>query len=464
MYNALGVQVSGCDNADSPTLRGLAAAGVGVSIGHDVAHIVDADTVVVSSAIREDNPELVAAKAAGKRIWHRSTALASLMMGKRGVAVAGTHGKTTTTGLLAMMLATAGADPSYVIGAPLASNGKSWHLGTGDIFIVEADESDGSFLQYLVETVVITNIEADHLDNWGTEQAYAAGFERLVAAPAVRRIVINLNDPGARRLVGWLDANGRGDLVFAYGHPPVVPVAASLYVDEIRETDAGIRAVTHGPDMCPDANLVLQLHGRHNIENATAALLAAQLLGAGQAAALLAAATFGGAERRFQRVGEVGGIRVFDDYAHHPSEVAATLSAARSVAGAGRVIAAFQPHLYTRTRDFAREFGAALSAADEVVLTDVYAAREDPIPGVNGRLILESVSATSHWVQRRDDVAAVLSGIAREGDVVVTLGAGDITQVGPVLVDLLRDKELTAPDSSRSDEASGAPDTEQTRE
>ncbi|MDR0836975.1 MAG: UDP-N-acetylmuramate--L-alanine ligase [Propionibacteriaceae bacterium] len=441
MFHALGSRVSGCDQADSVALQELSAAGVEVSIGHDAAHIDGADTIVVSSAIREDNPELVAARAAGKRIWHRSQALASLMLGHHGVAVAGTHGKTTTTGLLTSMLATSGLDPSYVIGAPMAATGKSWHLGSGDIFVVEADESDGSFLQYPVRTAIVTNVEADHLDNWGTPQAYAAGFERFVSSPTLQHVILNLNDAGARRLAAGLDANGWSERVYGYAHPPVTPVAASLFVDGLRETSTGIQARTHGPHLCPDANLSLKLHGRHNIENAAAALLAAQLLGAGQAAALLGASTFGGAERRFQAVGNVSGVagvRVFDDYAHHPSEISATLSAARAVAGEGRVIAAFQPHLYTRTRDFASQFGAALSAADEVVLTDIYAAREDPIPGVTGRLILRAVSAPSHWVPAREDVAAALQQIVKLGDVVVTLGAGNITQVGPELVELLR--------------------------
>jgi UDP-N-acetylmuramate--alanine ligase len=449
MFHALGSHVSGCDQSDSLALQELATAGVEVSIGHDVAHAADADTIVVSSAIREDNPELVAARAAGKRIWHRSQALAALMLGKHGVAIAGTHGKTTTTGLLAAMLTTSGLDPSYVIGAPIAATGKSWHLGSGDIFVVEADESDGSFLQYPVQTAIITNVEADHLDNWGTPQAYAAGFERFVSAPALQHVVVNLNDPGARRLAAHLDAGSWSERVFGYAHPPVTPVAASLFVDGIHETDAGIQARTHGPDLCPDANLVLKLHGRHNIENAAAALLAAQLLGAGQAAALLAASTFTGAERRFQSVGEAAGVRVFDDYAHHPSEITATLAAARAVAGEGRLIVAFQPHLYSRTRDFAAQFATALSAADEVVVTDVYAAREDPIPGVSGRLIVDALNTSSHWVPKREDVATTLARLAHEGDVVITLGAGDITQVGPVVVQLL------STDSSESHYAQG---------
>lgn len=435
IYHDLGVDVRGSDQVDSANLRDLAALGVTTWVGHDASHLAGARTVVVSSAIRPDNPELVEARRLGLRIWHRSAALAALMLGHEGVSVAGTHGKTTTTGMVATMLDHAGADPSYVIGSPLAATGRAAHLGSGEVFVVEADESDGSFLQYPSQIVVVTNVEADHLDNWGTPQAYFDGFVRMATRPEVRYVVTNVDDPGAAELASRLEGTGTVKVV-TYGESENA---------EVRLVDVDLAGTTaratlvHGPTR---GRLELQVPGRHNLCNAAAAYCVGSLLGIGHEELLAGAAAFTGTLRRFQLIGRVEGVSVFDDYAHHPTEIRATLGAARrAVAGGGRVLACFQPHLFSRTRDFADEFGQALAPADRVFVTDVYPAREDPIPGVTGKLVHDAVVAaggSSRWVPDKQDLPEALAEEARPGDLVITLGAGDVTLVGPVLVRLLR--------------------------
>ena len=430
-YADLGVPVSGSDANDSATLRALAERGLDVNVGHDAGRIAHVDTVVVSSAVRESNPELAAARAAGLRVWHRSAALAALMLGRRGVAVTGTHGKTTTTGMVAEMLTACGQDPSYVIGSPLASSGLSWHLGAGDAFVVEADESDGSFLQYPAEIVVLTNIEADHLDNWGTAENYRDGFVRLATLPGVRTVVLNADDPGARGVAGPI--RGSGKRVVTVGEA----ADADVRLSGLELDGPTARAQLTSSD---DAGAVaLQVPGRYNLHNAAAAYAVARALGVSGPAARAAAGVFAGTHRRFQFIGEAGGARVYDDYAHHPTEVRALLVAARAVAGPGRVIACFQPHLFTRTRDFAGEFGAALALADEVVVLDVYPAREDPIPGVTGELVARAAAAAAgpdrvHYVADKAAAPQALAALLRPGDLVLTVGAGDVTLVGPALV------------------------------
>ncbi len=431
MYHDLGVAVSGSDQADSAVLRELAGEGITTFVGHDPAHLGEARTVVISSAIHDDNPELVEARRRGLRIWHRSAALAALMLGRRGIAVAGTHGKSTTTGMCAVMLGEAGLDPSYVIGAPLATTGTSSHLGGGDVLVVEADESDGTFLQYPARIVMVTNVEADHLDNWGTPEEYFQGFERFATGPSVHGVVINADDAGAAELAGRLGDQVR---VLRYGEAP----DSDVRVTDVRQEGTSTSAtLTYGSDT---GTLRLQVPGRHNIVNAAGAYAVGRLLGVGHEKLLEGAARFGGTLRRFQSKGECDGVRVFDDYAHHPTEIRATLTAARKVAAGGRLVACFQPHLYTRTRDFADDFGAALALADVVVLTDVYAAREDPIPGVTGELLQRSAvahGADAHYVPDKRDLPAALLELVRPGDLVLTLGAGDITLVGPLLLDEL---------------------------
>jgi UDP-N-acetylmuramate--alanine ligase len=429
LYAELGLEVSGSDQADSTMLAELAGRGVRVHVGHSAEQLGSAGTVVVSSAIRADNAELVAAQERGLRVWHRSAALAALMLDRPGVAVAGTHGKTTTSGMLAHILTECGTDPGYVIGSPLATTGTSFRLGTGP-FVVEADESDGSFRQYPADTSVITNIEADHLDNWATPEAYLAGFAAFAAHAT--QVVADTDDPGIRAVLGERDPAATGWIT--YGEQP----PARHVLTDIRQQGFRIRGQLGAVD------LELAVPGRFNLANAAAAVLAAHSLGVPLEEAARAMSGFRGTHRRFTPVGSVRGIDVIDDYAHHPTELTATLAAARSgvTERGGRVIACFQPHLYSRTRDFAEEFGAALAAADEVVLMDIYGAREEPIPGVTSAALVRSCRAhggSAHLISDRARVAPILAGLARAGDVVLTLGAGDITRIAPEVVDALED-------------------------
>ena len=438
-YHELGIPVSGCDRTDSPALRHLAELGIETHVGHDPAQLEGVSTVVVSSAIPPDNVELVAARRAGLRVWHRSTALAALMLGHRGVSVAGTHGKTTTSAMIATMVAAAGADPSYVVGSPLATTGESARIGRGAPFIVEADESDGSFWQYPTSIAVITNIEADHLDNWGTSERYADGFARFATAERVEQVVINGDDPGARALAERL----RADPAVRAG---VITYGESAGVDA-RLTDVSSAGMTARARLDHDGRehgLELAVPGRHNLWNAAAAFVVGELLGLDADALLAGARSFAGTSRRFQLVGAValdgGDVTVVDDYAHHPTEIARALEAGRGAAGGGRLIACFQPHLFSRTRIFAEEFGRALAAADLVVLTDVYPAREEPEPGVTGELVADAARAAGadvRYVPDKTGLPAALAGLVRGGDLVMTLGAGDITRVGPALLERL---------------------------
>ena len=431
-YHRLGVTVSGSDRADSPALRHLAELGVRTHVGHDAAQLGDARTVVVSSAIPADNPELVAAQERGLRVWHRSAALGALMLGRRGVAITGTHGKTTTTGMVAAMLSAIGADPGYVIGSPLAATGESAALGTGAAFVVEADESDGSFLQDPAEIVAITNIEVDHLDNWGTPEAYVAGFADLVTAAGVRTVVLPADDLQADILAAL--ARDAGKRVVTVG--------------EADDADVRISGTELGPDVTAcrltasgdDGRLALAVPGAFNLHNAAAAYAVGRELGHDGAALREALGSFTGTLRRFEFKGRAGGVRVYDDYAHHPTEVAAVLTAAlgRVVRG-GRLVAVFQPHLFSRTRDFAAEFASALGLADLVVVCDVYPARERAadFPGVTAELIAGPLRDAGHTVAHVPTLDAALDGLPgllRTDDLVLTIGAGDITVLGPALV------------------------------
>ncbi|MFT8396266.1 UDP-N-acetylmuramate--L-alanine ligase [Propionibacterium sp.] len=439
-YHERGVPVSGCDQVDSPTLRQLADTGIRTWVGHDIAHLDGISTLVVSSAIREDNIEVVEARRRGLRIWHRSAALAALMLGHDTVSVAGTHGKTTTTSMIATMAARAGAEPSYVVGSPLASTRTSANIGSGRPFIVEADESDGSFLQYPTQIAVITNVETDHLDNWGTHERYAQGFERFATGPDVRAVVIDADDTGTRELTGRLRAMpSAGRRVISYGEDPSADVRLRDVVLEGMHSSATL-------DFEGDSyQLALNVPGRHNLWNASAAFVAGRLLGLDATDLIAGASAFAGNLRRFQPVGQVplpgGRLALFDDYAHHPTEIRAALAAARHAVPGGRLVACFQPHLYSRTQEFAEEFGAALALADVVVVTDIYGAREDPVPGVTGQLVADAAArsgADTHYVADKTRLPAALAQLVRGGDLVMTLGAGDITLVGPLLLEQLK--------------------------
>lgn len=437
LYAELGVRVSGSDQADSVALRELRRQGVAAHVGHDAAYLGDAETVVVSSAVRESNVELAEARRRGLRIWHRSAALGALMLERTGVVVTGTHGKTTTSAMIAVLLAECGADPSYVIGSPLTTSGRGSWIGGGEAFVIEADESDGSFLQYPAEIVVVTNIEADHLDNWGTPRAYAEGFVQLALQPTVRTVVLDADDPGTQALAAALAGSGK----------QVVRVGEATDAD-IRISDLGFAGATAHALLQADEDvgpLELAVPGRHNLHNAAIAYAAGRALGLDGARLRAAAAAFNGTYRRFQRVAEVDGITIVDDYAHHPTEVVATLTAARVYAGDQRVVACFQPHLFTRTRDFAAEFAQALTLADQVVVLGIYPAREDPISGVTGDLVADALrqligAGRVHYVEPVTEAADVLAGLVVPGDLVITLGAGDVTGVGAVLADRLRER------------------------
>jgi len=431
-----GITVSGSDAKDSPVLAELAALGATVYPSHAAAHLGAADTVVVSTAIRETNPEYRAARDRGLLVLPRAAALAAVMAGRRTIAVAGTHGKTTTTSMLAVMLRAAGADPSFVIGGTLRPSGEGAYDGAGDLFVAEADESDGSFLVYAPHVAIVTNIEPDHLDHYGTPEAVAKAFVDF--ADRVRPdgvLVTCVDDPGARALAE--SARGRGVRVYGYGES----AAADARIGAVIRDRPGWAFALTLPDHVPVAARVPEPK-RHDVANAAAALTAGLYLGLPADRLVAGLAGFAGTNRRFELRGEAGGVRVYDDYAHHPTEVAATLRAARQVAGEGRVIAVFQPHLYSRTAFFAADFGAALGLADEVVVLDVYAAREDPVPGVTGALVADAVPRPAErvrFVPDQDAVPGAVAALATPGDVVFTLGAGDVTELGPRILAAFED-------------------------
>jgi UDP-N-acetylmuramate--alanine ligase len=432
---ARGTAVSGSDAKDSAGLAALRALGAQVHVGHDAAHLAGlgpADTVVVSSAVRESNPELAAARAAGVRVLHRSQALAAVMRGCRGVAVAGTHGKTTTTAMVTVALQHCGADPSFAIGGELTEGGANAHDGSGDVFVAEADESDGSFLLYHPQVAIVTNVEPDHLDHYGTPEAVAAAFDAFADTVAPGGLVVACaDDPGSARMAAAVRERRPDVTVRTYGF-------AADADTRITSTDGeGLAVLRSGADV---ERLHLRVPGRHNVLNAAAAWTASTGLGFPGAVVAAGLDGFAGTRRRFESRGVVSGVAVVDDYAHHPTEVAAVLRAARDVAGEGRVLAVFQPHLYSRTRIFGTEFGEALGLADEVVVMDVYAAREDPEPGVSGALVAAAVPLPADrvaYVPSWSAVAEEVAGRARAGDLVLTIGAGDVTMLGPEILTAL---------------------------
>ncbi len=435
---ARGVPVSGSDAGSAHVLAELAALGADVHTGHDPSHLGRADTVVVSSAIRPSNPELAAARDRNLRVLPRAAALASIMMGRRATAIAGTHGKTTTTSMLTTILRECGAEPGYVIGGVLAETGRGAEDGAGPDLVVEADESDGSFLMLSPYVAVVTNVEADHLDNYsGLDEiraAFAAFARRITPGGA---LVTCADDAGARALA---DGAREQDLrVRGYGEA----ADADYRATEITPRGMGatfVLTAAAGPSGPWSSPVTIAVPGRHNVLNAAAAIAAAAELGIEGPRAAAALAAYRGAQRRMEPKGEADGVRVLDSYAHHPTEVAADLAAARDLADGGRVIAVFQPHLFSRTRIFATELGAALSRADEVVVLDIYAAREDPEPGVTGQLVTAAVPDGRARFQPGPlaAVPAVIADLAKPGDLVLTMGAGDVTTLGPAIVAALR--------------------------
>ncbi len=437
---ARGVKVSGSDAAASDLLTALAGEGADVHVGHAAANINGADTLVVSTAIREDNPELAEARRRGLRVLHRAAALASLMLGRRGIAVAGTHGKSTTTGMVTTILRHAGMAPGYVIGAILAETGLGAEDGDGAMFVAEADESDGSFLMLAPEVAIVTCVEADHLDNYADLAQIQGAFRRFAGQIIPGGLLIACaDDPGARALATAVPPGVR---VRTYGEAP----DADYRLTGVRPQGMTLRfEVTAGPaagaGAAAPARLEAGVPGRHNAMNATAAYAAALELGLSPGVAAAGLAAYRGVHRRLQPKGEAAGVLVLDSYAHHPTELAADLRAAREIRPGGRVLAVFQPHLFSRTRIFAAEFGAALGLADEAFVLDVYAAREDPEPGVTGRLVAQAApGGQARFVPDRADLPAAVADAARPGDLVLTMGAGDVTALGLPIVAALRQR------------------------
>ncbi|MDG3011997.1 UDP-N-acetylmuramate--L-alanine ligase [Rhodococcus sp. D2-41] len=455
---ARGGQVSGSDAKEGRGVLALRARGAQVRIGHDPAALDMIDggpTCVVStqSAIPKTNPELLAAADRGIPVILRPAVLASLMEGFRSLLVAGTHGKTSTTSMLVVALQHCGVDPSFVVGGELNEAGTNAHHGNGDLFVAEADESDGSLLQYSPRVVVVTNVDADHLDFFGSLEAYVQVFDDFVDRIEPGGLLVAcLDDPGAAALA--VRARDRGVRVLGYGsepHEAGVEVGARLL--QWRSRDGGGAGTVQLVGEDRPRSLRLEVPGRHMALNALGALLAAREVGAAVDEILDGLAGFGGVHRRFQFSGRAGGVRVYDDYAHHPTEVTAVLGAARDLLDAqveaasasdepaGRVIVVFQPHLYSRTQTFAGEFAAALSLADEVIVLDVYAAREEPLPGVSGALIAGAVTVPVHYQPVMSEVANQVAELAAPGDVVMTMGAGDVTMLGNEILDALRSRQ-----------------------
>lgn len=436
-----GYRVTGSDIRATSTVESLRAKGVPVAIGHDAGNIGGADTLVVTGAIAEDNPEYIAARQRGLPIIHRAQALAWLTNRHRLVAVAGAHGKTTSTAMIVSALLALGTDPSFVNGGVIRSLGVSAARGSGELFVVEADESDGSFLLYDTAIALITNVDPDHLDHFGSEDAFENAFVEF-AKRASELVVISSDDVRARKVTAALVGREAGSELAG---------RKVLTFGESAASDVRLTAVQSGATVSftlsylgHDYSTRLRVTGLHNAVNATGAFGVLVGLGFQAQAALDAIATFEGAERRFEFRGEVGGVKVYDDFAHHPTEIRAALSGARAAAGTGRVIPIFQPHLYSRTRMMAAEFTETFEElADHTIVVPIYGARQDPEPGVTGELITDGFvnrDAARYFAEWGDAVDYAVS-IAKPGDLLVPMGGGDIYLIIPQLLERLRSAE-----------------------
>lgn len=469
---ARGGQVSGSDAKNSRAILELRTRGARIQVGHDPSaldQLPGGPSVVVTTyaAIPKTNPELVAARSRGIPILLRPHVLAELMAGHRTLLIAGTHGKTSTTSMSVVALQRGGHDPSFAIGGELNESGTNAHHGSDGLFVAEADESDGSLLEYTPDVVVVTNIDVDHLDFFGTIERYVAVFDDFADRVADGgTLVVCLDDPGAAALGGRVASrlHERGVAVLGYGagefasSAPGVVHAAELLSWQARGIGGQARVRFTEPLVAQPSEhtLTLTLPGKHMSLNGIGAVVGCVRLGADLDQTVRGIGAFGGVHRRFEFRGHRGGVDVIDDYAHHPTEVAAVLTAARDMiasrpaneGGKGRVIAVFQPHLYSRTVDFADDFAAALDLADAAVVADVYGAREQPIPGVSGRIITDRLHVPAVFAPDLSRLAAQVADIARPGDVVLTLGAGDITMQGPEILAALGDSDTdTIPDT-----------------
>ena len=448
----LGYRVSGSDQSDSATLQRLASLGIATHVGHDARHIAGADAVVTSTAVSGSNPEVIAARAARVPVVPRAVMLAELMRLKRGIAIAGTHGKTTTTSLVASVLAEAALDPTFVIGGRLNSAGANSRLGSGDYIVVEADESDASFLNLLPVLAVVTNIDADHMVTYGHDFARlkAAFVDFLHRMPFYGAAIVCGDDPGVQSIVPMVSRR-----VIRYGFGAGNEVRAT----QVQALAGGqMRFVVerrNGTTMPPLA-VTLNLPGEHNVLNALAAVAVATELEIPDAPIAAALAQFAGVGRRFQRYGDVaardgaGRFTVIDDYGHHPAEMAAVIAAARGAFPGRRLVLAFQPHRYTRTRDCFEDFVKVIGHADAVLLTEVYAAGEAPVVAADGRSLARALRVAGRvepvFVDNVADLPQAIADNARAGDVVMCMGAGSIGAVPGKVVEMLQNNELSAHD------------------
>jgi UDP-N-acetylmuramate--alanine ligase len=429
LFLADGLEVTGSDMKDSKGLRELRSLGADVWVGHDPARLASPDVVIVSSAIGGSNPELVAARARGIEVWARQQALAALASSRRAIAIAGTHGKTTTTSMVAVVLERAGLDPSYLVGGDLNESGSGARSGDGDLFVFEADESDGSFLLASPSIGVITNVDVDHVDFYpgGRDE-----IERAFAAFAARcgHVVACGDDAGVRRALELADAEAT-----TYGLGPDNDLI--LAVDELGP--AGSRGTVRERTSGRTTSVSLQVDGEHNLLDATAALIVGELVGVDPEAGAGSLATFAGVHRRFEHRGSARGAEFFDDYGHTPTEMEVTVATARR-RNPRRLIALVQPHRYTRVQALWRELGRSVAGADLVLITDVYGAAQEPIPGVTGQLVVDGVlladpSTPVVYLPHRRDVVDYLDREVRTGDLVVTMGCGDVWMLGDAAIE-----------------------------
>lgn len=441
LLSGQGAIVTGSDRQGSAVLDALRGKGIGAYWPHEADAVPPDATVVVSSAIRPTNPELVRARSRGQAEMHRSTALALAAGDQPFIAVAGAHGKTSTSAMIAVALLNCGVDASYAIGGPVLGSGSGARVG-GEVFVAEADESDGSFLNYRPTVEVVTNVEADHLDHFANAEEFMGIFRSFVDNLRPGGTVICCGeDAGSAELARYAASRPQPCTVVTYGRPESCADSPTVRVEDVRLDSHRVSASLVTADAAYP--LELSVTGLHNVLNASAAWAACVAAGVDEGEAASALIHFQGAGRRFEERGEVAGRRVFDDYAHHPTEVSAALAQARVVAGSGRVVALFQPHLYSRTANFADRFAEALSAADEVVLADIYAAREDPVPGVTSELILNSsqMTASSIYVPAVEEAALAAADLTGEGDICILVGAGDIFLQAPTVLSRWRGRD-----------------------
>lgn len=423
-----GIRVSGSDIKESSVLTALQTIGVETKIGHEAANVSGADFVVFSNAIDKENPELIAAKESNIPQLTRAQALSILMSESKSIAVAGTHGKTTTTSMLTVAIQSCGEDPSFAIGGILKASGSNAHKGTGEFFIAEADESDGSFIEYHPFGAIVTNVEHDHVDFFQTPESVFLAFEDFVNTISPDGFLVFCADDKGARTLGSRVTRCKS---IAYGEDP----DADLRIDHVELTPSGskARALWKGRAI---GHLELQTPGHHNLLNAAAALAAGLSLGLPASQLIAGLATFRGTGRRFELKGQVHGIRVVDDYGHHPTEIDVTLTAAKRYATDGRVLVVFQPHRYTRTRAFTKEFATVLDKAHHTWVLEVYGSSEKQIPGVSGQSITQLMQ---HGEFEPNFMTVVVSVVdeAKPGDVILTLGAGDVSSLAPIIVEAL---------------------------